>query len=297
MINYLILALSTLMATGKALFCKALGTGQYSKKETAVLNFKALLIAFFCSLIFVIDKISMLLETSAFSVVLSMFFGASVSITQIMQAKAMGNGPSSLVTLFYSCGCIVPVFYGLLFWQESVSVYQWLGIVLLVVALCLIVFKSEKASSVRAWFPFAVAAMLGSGANAIFQKTHQYSDFAEELEFFLVFSLFFSALFTGIASLIIRDNDAPKPELSKRQKTVKKIVVPVCLGTCVGMLNFLNLSLSGKLPSVILFPIYNIGSMLMASIISAIIYKDKPTKRQGIGFAVGIVAIFIVGVL
>ena len=63
------------------------------------------------------------------------------------------------------------------------------------------------------------------------------------------------------------------------------------------MLNFLNLSLSGKLPSVILFPIYNIGSMLLSSIISSIIYKDKPTKRQSVGFVLGIVAIFIVGVL
>ena len=62
------------------------------------------------------------------------------------------------------------------------------------------------------------------------------------------------------------------------------------------MVNFINLSLSGKLPSVILFPVYNIGSMLLSSLISAIIYKDKPTKRQGIGFAIGIVAILIVGI-
>ena len=112
-----------------------------------------------------------------------------------------------------------------------------------------------------------------------------------------IFSLFFSALFTGIASLIIRDNDDRNPKTSKEQGIIKKLVVPVALGVCVGMLNFLNLSLSGKLPSVILFPIYNIGSMLLSSIISAIIYKDKPTKRQSIGFVVGIVAIFIVGVM
>ena len=47
--KYLILAISTLLATGKALFCKALGTGQYSKRETAILNFKALFVAFICS--------------------------------------------------------------------------------------------------------------------------------------------------------------------------------------------------------------------------------------------------------
>ena len=138
--------------------------------------------------------------------------------------------------------------------------------------------------------------MLGSGANAIFQKTHQYSAFADELQFFLVYSLFFSSLFTGIASLAIRKNGEDEPTLSKKQQVIKKVVVPLCLGICVGLLNFLNLSLSGKLPSIILFPVYNVGSMLLSSLISALIYKDKPTKRQGIGFAIGIVAILIVGV-
>ena len=296
MYKYYILAFSTLLATGKALFCKALGTGQYSKKETAVLNFKALFVAFAISLLFIADELYKLFEISAFSVILSVFFGISVALTQIMQSKAMGNGPASLVSLVYSCGFLVPIFYGLIFWDEGVSVYQWLGIVLIVVALCLIVFKGEKGGRLLAWLPFAALAMLGSGANAIFQKTHQYSRFADELQLFLVYSLLFSSLFTGIVSLIIRKNRDIEPDLSKKQKIIKRVIVPLCLGICVGLLNFLNLSLSGKLPSAILFPVYNVGSMLLSSLISSLIYKDKPTRRQGIGFAIGIVAIMIVGI-
>ncbi len=294
--KYCILALSTLLATGKALFCKALGTGQYSKKETAILNFKALFVAFACSLIFVADEFYKLFKISAFSVVLSVFFGISVALTQIMQSKAMGNGPTSLVSLVYSCGFLVPIFYGLIFWNEGVSAYQWLGIALLVLALCLIVCKKEKSGKLIAWLPFAALAMLGSGANAIFQKTHQYSSFADELQLFLVYSLFFSSVFTGIVALLIRKGVENESALSKKQLIIKKLIVPLCLGICVGLLNFLNLSLSGKLPSIILFPVYNVGSMLLSSIISALIYKDKPTKRQGFGFAIGIVAILIVGI-
>ena len=294
--KYLILALSTLLATGKALFCKALGTGQYSKKETAILNFKALFVAFVCSLLFVVDEFYKLFKISTFSIILSIFFGISVAITQIMQSKAMGNGPASLVSLVYSCGFLVPIFYGLIFWNEDVSIYQWLGILLLVVALCLIVCKGEKSGKMIAWLPFAALAMLGSGANAIFQKTHQYSSFADELQLFLVYSLFFSALFTGIVALVIRKSEEGESDLSKKQRIIKKLIVPLCLGVCVGLLNFLNLNLSGKLPSVILFPVYNVGSMLLSSLISALIYKDKPTKRQGIGFAIGIVAILIIGI-
>lgn len=294
--EYLILALSTLLATGKSLFCKALGTGEYSKKETAVLNFKALFVAFACSLIFVAGEFNKLFKISTFSIVLSIFFGISVAITQIMQSMAMGKGPASLVSLVYSCGFLVPIFYGLIFWNEGVSIYQWGGIALLVISLCLIVFKREKGGRLFAWLPFAILAMLGSGANAIFQKTHQYSEFANELKLFLVYALFFSSLFTGIVSLLIRKNREEEHQLSKKQRVIKKLIVPLCLGICVGLLNFLNLSLSGKLPSIILFPVYNIGSMLLSSFISALIYKDKITKKQCIGFVIGIVAILIVGI-
>jgi len=293
--NYLILTVSTLSATGKALFCKVLGTGGYSGKKTLFLNCEAFFFAFVCSLLFVHNEIDKLFAISSFSVILSIFFGLSVAITQIMQIKAMGSGPSSMVSLIYSCGFLVPIFYGVIFWDESVSAFQWGGVALLQVALCFILKKQKRAESFK-WLPFAIAAMLGSGINAIFQKTHQYSEFANELPFFLIYSMFFSTIFTAITSLIIREKKTDNPRFSGKEM-LKNIWKPLCLGICVGALNFFNLELSGKLPSVIHFPVYNVGSMLLTSGISAIIYKDKPTKKQGLGFVIGIAAILVIGLL
>ena len=293
MINYLILTVSTLMATGKSLFCKAIGVGSYSKREAMLLNFKAFVVAFICSLLFLAIQGQGLFGLSIFSLVLSVFFGFSVAVTQVMQARAMGNGPASIVTLIYSCGFLIPIFYGLAFWGEDVSVFQWIGVALLVVSISLIVSKGNRGGALVSWLPFAIVAMLGSGINAIFQKTHQYSSYADELPLFLVYSLFFSALFTGLATLLTKKEKGEKAH----KKTLKSIAVPICLGVCVGLLNFLNLSLSGKIPSIIQFPIYNVGSMLLTSGISAVIYKDKITVLQGVGLAVGIAAILIVGLL
>ena len=293
MINYLILTVSTLMATGKSLFCKAIGVGSYSKREAMLLNFKAFVVAFICSLLFLAIQGQGLFGLSIFSLVLSVFFGFSVAVTQVMQARAMGNGPASIVTLIYSCGFLIPIFYGLAFWGEDVSVFQWIGVALLVVSISLIVSKGNRGGALVSWLPFAIVAMLGSGINAIFQKTHQYSSYADELPLFLVYSLFFSALFTGLATLLTKKEKGKKAH----KKTLKSIAVPICLGVCVGLLNFLNLSLSGKIPSIIQFPIYNVGSMLLTSGISAVIYKDKITILQGVGLAVGIAAILIVGLL
>ncbi len=298
MIYYLLLILSTFMATGKAIFCKAIGKEGSTKKEKALLNFKAFVVAFSFSLLFIIKDIGRLFEISAFSFILSIFFGLSVAFTQIFQSKALGQGPASTVTLIYACGFLIPIFYGLFFWDESVSVFQWLGIALLLFSLTLCLLKKEKYRKSSSWIPFAVAAMLGSGTSAIFQKTHQYSDFSVEISFYLVFCLFFSSVFTGVAYLATKEEkNAKKEAVDKKRASFKSFIIPACLGICVGLLNFLNLILSGNLPSVILFPIYNVGSMLLVILLSAIIYKDKMTALQKVGFFLGIAAILIIGLL
>ena len=296
MTDYLLLALSTLAISSKALLCKALGVGKYSAKETLLLNCRSFLVAFLCSLLFVLNKLPQLFTISAFSLVLAIFFGLSIALTQILQAVAMGRGPASMVTMIYSCGFLVPIFYGLVFWEDPVSPFQWLGIGLLLIVLFLCLEPKGGKGAVAKWLPFALITMLGSGTNAIFQKTHQYSAHAEELHFFLVYALLFSAVFTGVAALILRGASKETSSAPKKREA-KRLWVPLCLGVCVGVMNFLNLYLSGKLPSVVLFPVCNIGSMLLTTMISAAIYRDKPSKRQGAGFALGIVAILIIGLL
>ena len=130
------------------------------------------------------------------------------------------------------------------------------------------------------------------------QKLPQYSDFSSEISFYLVFCLFFSSVFTGVAYLVTKEEkNAKKEVVDKKRAFFKSFIIPACLGICVGLLNFLNLILSGNLPSVILFPIYNVGSMLLVILLSAIIYKDKMTALQKVGFFLGIAAILIIGLL
>ena len=260
------------------------------------LNLKAFFVALLSSLLFVIPQLDGLFKISGFSFVLSIFFGISSAVTQIMQTKALGNGPTSTVTLIFSCGFLIPIFYGLAFWDEAVSLPQWAGVILLVVSLTLSIGKSEQRGKRLVWIPFAVIAMLCSGASAVLQKTHQYSEFSKEISFFLVYCLFFSTVFTGLAFLLTKGETKKEAKnLNKKRAFLEKMLLPVCLGAFAASLSFLNLTLAGKISSVIQFPTYNVGSMLLISILSAIIYKDKTTRRQNIGFLIGIVAILVIG--
>ena len=182
---YFLLVLSVVTASGKALFGKALGLRGASLKKSMFLNFQAFAVSLIFSLIFTIPKLGGFFTISPYSVILALIFALSTTITQITQSKAMSMGSSSIVSLIYSFGFTVPIIYGLFVWHENVSVFQYLGLALLIVAIVLIIGKKEKTEKRGlGWFWLALIAMLGSGTNGIIQKTHQTSAFSGEFELF-----------------------------------------------------------------------------------------------------------------
>lgn len=290
--QYLFLIAATLAATGKALFCKLVGNskGRYA----FFVNFKAFLTAFLVSLIFVANELSQIINISAFSFALSAVFGFSVAFTQFTQMKAMNEGPVSLTMLIYSSAFVIPIVFAVAAWGESVSAWQILGIALLIVSIALIVVEPHGKRINFLWIVFVACATLGSGSNAIVQKIHQMSAYKSELKLFLVLALFFSALFSLLFYLLYRPEEAASP---KRTKSVKEVLFPIFLGISVGVLNFMNLMLAGVVPAVIQFPICNVGSLILTSVFSIVFFKEKIEARRMVGYALGIAAILVIGLL
>ena len=84
-------------------------------------------------------------------------------------------------------------------------------------------------------------------------------------------------------------------KVKKRGFTPRDLGFILFSGACIGALNVLNLTLAGKLPAVIHFPIYNLGSMILTGAAGALIYGERINKIQLIGFAIGCAAILIIG--
>lgn len=292
--DYLLLAIATLSASGKALFCKIIGT---EKGRTIFLaNFQAFAVATLVSLLFLLSELSGIGSISLFTLGLSFVFAGSLFFTQIMQMKAMSEGPASLTTLIYSSAFLIPIVFGAVAWQEPIRTMQYLGIAIMLVALFLIVWQKDSRAVHKRWLLFVFLSALGSGANAILQKVHQFSEFRHELKYFLLFALFFSSLFSLLGYLFWKKEPVKQRPLPIGPCKAKlHALAPIPLGISVAFLNFLNLILAGRLPSVIQFPIYNIGSLLLTSAISVLAFHERLSTRKLVGFFVGMIAIILVG--
>jgi multidrug transporter EmrE-like cation transporter len=56
-------------------------------------------------------------------------------------------------------------------------------------------------------------------------------------------------------------------------------------------MNFLNLRLSGLLPSQLFFPVINGSAIILSSLASIVIFKERLNKKQIIGLCGGILSL------
>ncbi len=202
---------------------------------------------------------------------------------------ALSQGKTAVCATIYSFGFIVPTLSGTLFWNEKISVFGYLGILIIIPVLIISGTspkKQEKKQTTKAYIIPLIIALLSSGGLGVMQKIHQKSDSADEMNTFLLLSFLFAFAISLIFVLSLKKGE----NKIERKAASFSLIVGVIFSLC----NIMNTYLAGVLDSAVLFPILNIGSILISLILSIIIYKEKIDRRDILILILGILAIVFV---
>lgn len=223
-------------------------------------------------------------SVSLYTVVLGLLYGLATAFSKYYLIRALSIGPMHLTLLITTSSMLIPTLSGI-FFGEKFKVLK------LLVALCLIFFvylsfnktKSEKFN--KKWFLFCLIAFICSGTIGVLQKIHQNSTYKGELGGFLFVS-FVCAVMVSIGK--------NKGKLCLRTFGKFGIIVAAICGLGTFAANIINLKLSGVIPSQLFFPLINGGSIIINSICSVVIFKEKLNLRQAIGLIGGIVCLILI---
>lgn len=286
---YYMIALSTLAATGKSVIFKKIGVESKSAKQLLASNAFSFFVAAVLSVIFSVLQNDNPLRISVFSFTMSVLFALCIIFTYLTQMKALSVGNASSTMLIYSCGFLVPIVFGAIVYNESISLIQLLSLILLTAALVLIINPQKDKKPSVAWIVFSFLSALGSGMIAVLQKIHQHSQYADEFTELLSWEFVIAGAALTAITVCLHKEGATKA-LSKRQAGISLLN-----GMFLCVLNTLNIQLAGKLPAVIVFPTYNIGSIILSGIVCAVLFHENITKKELVGFMIGCVAILCIG--
>ena len=231
------------------------------------------------------------IKFSTFTVLLGLAFGLITALQTISRLKAVALGPMSLTQLFLSSSMLIPALSGVLFFSESISVLQIVGIVLTLFSFALAVDnKIEEKKASLLWITFCAIIFLSTGAIGVLQKVHQASSYKLELGGFLITAFLTSSVVSFVGTLALTKN--LKANL-KGKSVVKIILLSVLFGVFVAVNNKLNLFLSGKLDSALFFPLVNGGGLVLTTLSAIIVFREKLSVKKWTGFFVGLVAVLL----
>ena len=230
------------------------------------------------------------LRLSLTTFLLGILFGVCNGCSFICRTFALAEGPMSLTLLIGSCGMLIPTIAGTIFWHEPISLVQAGGIALMLFALSLIMGVGAKPREGRLslrWILFSIGSFLCTGFISVMQKVQQSSAYPDERGGFLLTSFIIALVINGLMLLISGRKALHKPG--------RESAGGLLTGCCTGANHMLNLYLSGVIPAVIFFPLVNGGGILLSAIVGRLLFGETCSKRQYLGFALGLSAILCIG--
>ncbi len=285
-ISALLLLLSASLASVRNVLTRGFASFSFKKREFFGIQ----------ALIFGIGSIALLIVNffsfnglSAYTFFLALIYGVLLVCAQWFYTIALANGKIALCATIYSFGFLIPTLSGAIFWDERITAFGALGI-LVAVPVLIISGISKKTKddnkSLISYFPPLILALISSGGLGIVQKIHQGSVYSSQLNSFILVAFTFCFVISFLFFLFL------KKDFAKIQK--KHFSSCVIIGVFFASCNLLNTYLAGKLNSSVFFPAINIGSILFSLILSLIIYKEKPTKKDLIILLLSITSIILV---
>lgn len=222
--------------------------------------------------------------------VYSVAFAVAYSMCMIGNSMAVECGPLAISTLINQCSLIIPTMYGIAILKENLSVWGYIGIVLVFVCIVLICptdKKAEKTNVSPKWFLYVAIGFAGNGLCATIQKMQQLKFDGGYKNEFMIVALFVAAIITFVAGFNAK-------ELKK--DAIGAIKFAPVQGVANGATNLLIMVLTALVPTAVLFPVVMIGATVITFVVSVVFFREKFTVKQICGYLIGVAALVLANI-
>ena len=231
----------------------------------------------------------------------SLAFSACHATSIVCGTLLFRYGPFGISNLIISYSLLLPTLYGIIK-GEPVTFPLIVGILLFALALFLTNYKKQDAGTDKKanfkWLIFMILAFVANGFCSIVQKAEGlalreiYGDRGESFSGpFMIVALAIGSFSLFILSLITESRE------DRREMIRKTLWLDVFSGGMNGMVNqFVILLNADGFPASVMFPVISGLGIVLAFFLSLLYYKEKFTKMQVWGFAVGLVSIVILNI-
>lgn len=278
-VSFVLLCITVILSVGRNIFSKGISEFSFGNKKF----YLAQAIVFLSGAIVLFPGWTS--GISYLTLIYSVIYAVLLLSAQWCYTAALKNGNTGICSTIYSFGFILPTLSGSIFWNEELSFFKILGILIVIPAIIISGIKTETEKANGNYIIPVVVAMLSSGGLGIMQKVQQNSAYPDQKSAFVLLAFLFAGIISLVVSFFAKD--------SQKAKNNKKLFLAILAGICFGCCNLLNTTLAGRLDSALFFPMQNISVILLSLVWGALIFKEKLRKKDGVVLLLAITAIII----
>jgi drug/metabolite transporter (DMT)-like permease len=291
MTEYFIILLAVFGFAAQFVFTKMYGN---SVKQTTTTSLVMLVFISCIGAVMYLAIAGFKVNFSLFSFFYALFLVLVMLPYYIIGIKVISLGSLAIYSMFMMLGgMLVPFFYGVWFLNETVSVAQIIGTVLLTLFIILQAISqsgfensNEKNRTKNRKIVFLILCMIiffVNGLTGVIAKAHQINTKAVDAVSYTVIS----CALTAILSLILLGLQFLKnPREKARQMMTTLKVRPIWIMAFIGITtytaNFLHLLAASKVPASVQFPLVSGGVIVLSALVSVFLFKEKVSKMEWI---------------
>lgn len=213
--------------------------------------------------------------------VFGIFYGIFLCLSMHFGFKALATGPMALTSIIASFSLIIPLLFGIIFWNERLSLFGIAGIFLLSAAIIMLNLPKGNGINPR-WLLFALLTLAANGICSVIQKYHQMCFPSLYRTEFMLSSLITVAFMLCAAQV-------PKPGKVRLRLYPTGIVA----GIMNSAANYLVLYLATYEKASVLFPFISVANVMGAWFAGRIAFREKLNVLQIAGLLFGICAMVL----
>ena len=212
--------------------------------------------------------------------------GIMYAISKTVILKGYERTSVAFMTLCHSAGMILPCILGHFFWSEPLSLFSAIGILLAVASIVLL--KDGGKTNGRfglSGILLGTLVFLASGGVMILQKLMGLYFTGESIGAYNFYSFVTAFLLIGI---LVRPVNNARSDI----KAILLCAVGSALSLCI--ISLVMTALAGKVPSAILFPLFNGIGIISVCVGSVFAFGEKMTPRKAVGLILGVLGLCLV---
>lgn len=280
-VSILLIAALCFLSTGKVTLQTA-----FSKKNIKNLPDATLFIGIvfiFASLIFGNN----LVGASPLTFICGAVFGFFTVLFQLSYTRALAIGSTSLTVMLINFGMIIPIVFSFFAYDERISRFGIVGIILTFVSFILLYDFTGKRCFDKSWLLLTLCTLLSNSVLSITQKIYAHTAQANEGKAFVAVSYAVAALLTLLFFAFLK---AKHFESTCKPGPVM-ILSALGVGVTLAVFQAVNTYALKVVPTSILLPSTSGGCIILSAVVGVLLFRDKLSPKQLLSIACGALAI------